>query len=284
VLDRRGHLSLEAIVIPVLFAILLVGCSSSDDTQTETTTPQHNATTSTAVTTPPPDVTTTDAQSPTTTVAPTTSTQPPTTTTTLPGESYWGPGPQAGDLVAVVGVAHADALMVREGPGTRYPVTGTLKPTQTGIPVTGEAWLLPKSIWNEVATDQGTGWVNSAYIGLFGSTDEATLEVYELLGEPLADDDLASLGATIAFAFLTDEGGGWIALVEPSEGGSTSDASSIIHSSITYDVVGLSDDSIKGYRLVIFATQNTANSPFVLHSVERTYLCWRGIDPTGLCV
>jgi hypothetical protein len=60
--------------------------------------------------------------------------------------------------------------------------------------------------------------------------------------------------------------------------------SSITYHSITYDAVGLSDDSIKGYRLVIHATQDTADGPFTLHSVERTYICWRGVDATGLCV
>ena len=266
----------------MLLAILFVGCSSSDDAQTDSTSPP---TASISTTTTPQEVTTTDTPSPSTTLSPITTAQPPpTTTTTLPGEPYNGPGPQAGDLVAVVGVVHDDVLMVRKGPRTSYPVTGTLEPTQTGIPVTGEAWLLPSSIWYEVETGEGTGWSNSAYLGLIGLSDDATLEVYGLLGEPLADDDLASLGATIAVAFLSDEGGGWTALVEPSEGSSTSDASSIIHSSITYDAVGLSDDSIKGYRLVIFATQDSANGPFVLHSVERTHICWRGVDPTGLCV
>jgi hypothetical protein len=55
-----------------------------------------------------------------------------------------------------------------------------------------------------------------ASAGPVGATDDATLEVYAMLGAPLGDDDLAALGATIANAFLSDEGGGWIALVEPS--------------------------------------------------------------------
>ena len=283
-LDRLGHLSAGAISISLLIAVFSVSCSSSEDAQTDSTSPTSSLTTVT--TTVPPDVASTVTEAPSTTLAPITTSQPPTpeTTTTLPGEPYFGPGPQAGDLVAVVGVAHDDVLFVRAGPRTSFPVTDSLEPTQTGIPVTGEAWLLPSAVWYEIRTGEGTGWANSAYLGLFGSTDDATLEVYRLLGNPLADDDLESLGATIADAFLSDEGGGWIALVEPSEGGSTSDASSIIHSSITYDAVGLSDDSIKGYRLVIFATQDNANAPFVLHSVERTHICWRGVDPTGLCV
>jgi hypothetical protein len=67
--------------------------------------------------------------------------------------------------------------------------------------------------------------------------------------------------------------------VEPSEGGSPTAVSSI-----TYDVVGFSDDAIKGYRLVIHATQAVDDGPYALHSVERTYICWRGVDADDLCV
>jgi hypothetical protein len=179
----------------------------------------------------------------------------------------------------VVGVAHDDVLNVREGPGIIYDVTRALGATTSHIPVTGEARLLPTSVWYEVTTAGETGWVSGAFIGLPGATDDATLEVYAMLGEPLADDDLAALGATIANAFLGDEGFGWIALVEPSEGGSPSAVSSI-----TYDVIGLADDAIKGYRLVIYATQAVDGGPYTLHSVERVFICWRGVDADDLCV
>ncbi|MCL1599630.1 MAG: SH3 domain-containing protein [Actinomycetia bacterium] len=181
--------------------------------------------------------------------------------------------------MAVVGVAHDDVLNVREGPGIRYGITGTLEPTAADIPVTGEARLLATSIWYEISLTGENGWVSGAFIGMFGATDDATLEVYAMLGEPLGDDDLAALGATIASAFLSDEGISWIALVEPSEGGSPTAVSSI-----TYDVIGLADDAVKGYRLVIHATQALDDGPYTLHSVERTSVCWRGVDADGLCV
>jgi hypothetical protein len=181
--------------------------------------------------------------------------------------------------VAVVGVAYDDVLNVRQGPGIRFDIITGLEPTTLDMRVTGPGWLLPSSIWYEIEYGIIVGWVSSAYIGQLGATDDATLEVYAMLGEPVGDDDLAALGATIAFAFLGEEGGGWTALVEPSEGGSPSAVSSI-----TYDVVGLGDDAIKGYRLVIHATQDVDDGPFTLHSVERTYICWRGVDADGLCV
>ena len=202
-----------------------------------------------------------------------------TTVADYPGESYVGPGPQAGDAVAVVGVAHDDVLNVREGPGTGFGVSGALEPTAVDVVVTGKARLLSESVWYEVNADSGTGWVNGAYLGLLGSTDDATPLVVDMFGNPLAGDDLDFLGATIADAFLGEEGSGWIALVEPSEG-----VSAAAVASLTYDAVGLDDDSVKGYRLVIHATQDASNEPFVMRAVERTSICWRGVTADSLCL
>jgi len=271
--NHPDHLFMRVIPVMALLAIVAAGCTSSDGTETTTQPTPTSASGTVSTTTPSPAGSTT-----TTSLAPG-STQPPTTTTTLPGTPYTGPGPQAGDLVAVVGVAHDDVLMVRDGPGTDYDATDSLGPTATDIPVTGEARLLTNSIWYEIIAMGESGWVNGSYIGLFGATDDATAEVLAMLGDPLADDDLGALGATIANAFLGEEGGGWIALVEPSEGGSAAAVPSI-----TYDVVGLADDAVKGYRLVIHATRDAVDQPFVLHSVERTHICWRGVDGTGFCV
>ena len=282
--ERTNRTLVYAIPGIVLLAVVSAGCSSSAETETATGTETATTQTLTSTSTTVPSTTATTATSTTivsvttTTTAPTT-TQPPQTTTTLPGAPYTGPGPQIGDLVAVVGVAYDDVLNVRQGPGVRFSIVGMLKPTTLDASVTSQGWLLPSSVWYEIEDGSIMGWVSSAYIGQLGATDDATLEVFGILGEPLADDDLAALGATIAFAFLGEEGGGWIALVEPSEGGSPTAVSSI-----TYDVIGLGDDAIKGYRLVIHATQDVENGPFTLHSVERTSICWRGVDADGLCV
>jgi len=170
--------------------------------------------------------------------------------------------------------------MVRTGPGSGYDPVASLEPTATEIPVTGAAWLLPTAIWYEIIPPVGEpGWVNDSYIGLMGSTDDVTTLVHRMLGTPLADDDLLALGATIANAFLSDEGGGWIALVELPEPGSTTAVSSV-----TYDAIGVGDDSIKGYRLVVHATQDVAGGSYLMRSVEQTLVCLRGIDAEGFCV
>jgi hypothetical protein len=278
--DRSNLRVTRSLSLLVVVTMVAVSCTSLDEPETAPE-PTQTTTSTTLSTTTTMTATSTQGTVTTTTSAPIT-TQPPTTTstsTTLAGVPYNGPGPQAGDLVAVVGVEYDDVLNFREGPGISYKIIGSAEPTAADIPVTGKARLLPTSIWYEITTSGANGWVSGAFIGLLGATDDATLEVYAMLGAPLGDDDLAALGAAIASSFLSDEEGGWIALVETSEGGSPTAVSSI-----TYDVVGLADDAIKGYRLVIHATQDIDEGPYTLHSVERTSVCWRAVDADGLCV
>jgi hypothetical protein len=51
---------------------------------------------------------------------------------------------------------------------------------------------------------------------------------------------------------------------------------------VTYDVIGLGDDAVYGYRLHVFGEPVTDG--FSLRTVERTYLCSRGVDADELCV
>ncbi len=46
---------------------------------------------------------------------------------------------------------------------------------------------------------------------------------------------------------------------------------------ITYDMIGLGDDSVAGYRLHIFAISNGEDDEgLTLKTIERTTFCWRG--------
>jgi hypothetical protein len=51
---------------------------------------------------------------------------------------------------------------------------------------------------------------------------------------------------------------------------------------ITVDVLGLEDDSVAGYRLRVFATEDSGI--YTVRTVEATSLCSRAVDPDGLCV
>ena len=50
---------------------------------------------------------------------------------------------------------------------------------------------------------------------------------------------------------------------------------------VSIDIVGLGDDSIRGFRLHIFAVPNSGG--FTLKSIEQTIICGRGITTDGLC-
>ena len=73
--------------------------------------------------------------------------------------------------------------------------------------------------------------------------------------------------------------------VAPSEGGDVGE--------VTYDVIGLADDSVAGVRLHVFGAPTDADLPrsallqassFTLKTVETTALCGRGVTLDGLCV
>jgi hypothetical protein len=51
---------------------------------------------------------------------------------------------------------------------------------------------------------------------------------------------------------------------------------------VTYDVIGLGDDAVRGLRVHVFGTPIT--EAFTLRTVEETTLCGRGVDAEGRCV
>jgi len=162
------------------------------------------------------------------------------------------------------------------GPGVGYEIVATLSPMESDIGMTGGARLFPSSLWYEIDADGVVGWVNDSYIALIGATDDATSEVVATHGSIPSADTVLDLGGIVASHFLGEESGGRIVLTVESSAGSLGE--------ITYDVVGLADDAIMGYRLHVFGQQNEGAGPFSLHSVERTSLCRRGVTVDGLCV
>jgi hypothetical protein len=53
---------------------------------------------------------------------------------------------------------------------------------------------------------------------------------------------------------------------------------------VTFDVVGLLDDSQLGWRLHIFGQPTEGGEGFSLMSVEATAFCGRGVTEEGFCV
>jgi hypothetical protein len=182
--------------------------------------------------------------------------------------------PQAGDVLSVVGVAHNDVLNVRAGPGIFNSIVDTLDPTGDTA-ANGIARDLGLAIWVEHNTGAEVGWSNSAYFAFAGGTDDATPEVVAVLGEVPTADSMEALGLIVAGSLASTEPVSVLVMtVAPSVGDLAE---------VTYDVIGLGDDSIYGYRLHIFAEPVTDG--FSLRNVERTFLCGRGVTEDGeLCI
>ena len=220
---------------------------------------------------------TTTTGSPTTTPV-TTSTTSATTTTAdadLPGEPI-DFGPQPGDELAVVGVAHDDILNFRAAPGTDAEILARLSPAATDLIATGRARALPESVWFEVEVDGIDGWVSSAYIGQLGLTDDATAEVIEALGETPGAETMLDLGLLVGEAMASDEPPSRIVMSVAPVVGDLGE--------VTYDVVGLGDDALGGLRLHVFGDPAEGGEGFVLSNVERTFICSRGVTDDGLCL
>lgn len=248
---------LHKVSMVVLVALALAACGGADVAET-TTTPATQ-----------PETTTTVAVEPTTTTTTT-----PDTTTTLPGEPI-EIGPQAGDVLAVIGVVHNDVLNVREAPGIDHPVVAELAPLVDDVVALGNARALPQSIWFEIEVDGVTGWANSSFFAYLGGTSDVTADVIELLGETPVAETMLDLGMIVAESLASDDPASKVVMsVSPTVGDL---------GEVTYDVVGIGDDSVRGFRLHVFGAPDESGEGFVLKSVEQTVLCGRGLAGE-LCV
>ena len=196
------------------------------------------------------------------------------TTAALPGEPYEF-GPAAGVVLGVVGVEHDDLLNVRDVPLGQ--VIGARDPMARDVVATGKSRKLPTTIWHEVRVGAVTGWASDAYLAPLGATFDATAQIVEILGETPTASTMPELGQIVAEAVASDEPPSRITV---SAGTTVGDLGEI-----TVDVVGLADDSLRGFRLHVFAHVGAGSDPFVLKSVEQTLLCHshRGVSDEGLC-
>jgi hypothetical protein len=247
----------QILLTPVML-VALTACGGGTDTTTSA---------------PATTATTTAGSSTTSTTTTTSSTS--TTGDQIPGEPIEF-GPSAGDQIDVVGVAHDDVLNVRALPGTDANIIAELSPTETGLVATGHNRALPQAIWFEIAVGEGTGWVSSAFVGYLGTTDDATAEVVERLGNRPTAETMLDLGLIVAESLASTEPESRITMTVAPAVGDLGE--------ITYDVIGLGDDAIGGYRLHVFGAPTESGEGFSLMSVERTYVCSRGVTDAGLCL
>ena len=223
----------------------------------------------------------------------------------LPGEPS-EIGPSAGTGLAVVGIRHDSALNFRDVPsgtviarldnvmdGVRDPAVYARQPgsddiittvdLQNGVVATGNTRQLPTTIWHELQVGDLLGWASSTYLAQAGGTDDATSEVVDTLGELPVADTMVELGLAVARTMASQEPQSNV--VVSGAPGLSGDLGQV-----TIDIVGIGDDSVRGYRLVVFAhpAENWTPDnpgPFTLKSVERTVLCHshRGASADGVC-
>jgi hypothetical protein len=260
-------------------AVIAFGCGSgtSEPTTVETTTTVASISTEVTTTSsdsfPATEVTTSTEASPTTTGNPTA----PLPDAELTGEPFdLAPAPEV--FLAVVGVAFDDALNVRAAPGIDQAILAELDPLTADFVASGRARQLPNSIWFEGTTTNGVvGWVSSRFTAQAGLTDDRTSFVVAEFGEIPVADTMEELGTLVADVMASDD-----------------PASSIVMSGaptvadlgeVTYDVVGLSDDSVWGLRLHVFGQPMDSGAGFSLEAVESTAMCVpvRGVTPEGIC-
>jgi hypothetical protein len=195
----------------------------------------------------------------------------------LPGVSIDLGWPRSGDVLAVVGVAHDDVLNVRAVPGVGGSIVATLSPTADDVVAGGNARTVGRSIWVDITSSGTAGWANLSFLAYLGSTDDATAEVVATLGALPSEETMLALGMRVAEALASSEPpSGIVMTVAPSVRGPLGE--------VTYDVIGLGDDSIFGLRLHVFGQPDDGGDGFSLESVERTFLCGRGVTSDGLCV
>lgn len=276
------NLAKKAIATLAAFTLLVAGCGGEDagssTTATSTTTAAAPATsstviTTTAATTTAAPTTTTTTAAPVTTTATSTTTAA-STTTTLAGEPI-ELFAREGDVLGVVGVAHDDVLNVRAGPGTDQPVVATLDPLADDVIATGRARQLPRSLWYEVDVDGVTGWASIAFLAYIGDTFDSTDEAIATLGTGPIAETMVDVGRIVAETFASADPVSEITMTAPPTGSDTAE--------VTYDVIGLGDDSVLGFRVRVLAEVDEGGEAFRLTRVESTLLCARGLSE-GICV
>lgn len=256
--------------IVLLSGALVAACAGDDVTASSASTAPAATSTSTPVTS-------------TSTVVATTSTSPVVTTTTLPattttttGDELPGApidfGPAQGDTLAVVGVAHDDVLNLRAAPGADQDILEGIPPTYDALRALGQTRELPGSFWIAVDYEGTAGWVNLRYLGYLGDTNDTTHIATEE-GVPSAETML-DLGFLLAEAVASVDPPSEIVLVVAPTVADLGE--------VTYDVIGLGDDALRGLRVHVFG--QPIDEAFTLKSVEETALCGRGVDSSGACV
>ncbi|WP_419930883.1 SH3 domain-containing protein [Candidatus Poriferisodalis sp.] len=274
-LKDRLPLGVALLALAVAIAALVVAVGNSDGDDVVDAEPAPTAVTSAPVATvPTPIPTTTIGTVQTLPPAPTTTAAQQVVTATTAVDAEAGEGAEPPLVLAVVGIGYDSTLNVREEPGGQ--IVAKLDSRSTGIVPTGTMQEVSDVLWYEVHAAGVLGWVSGDYVTPLGATVDTTTEIVARLGQTPSAANLAALGRAVAAAVASEEPESRVRISgEPTVGEL---------SEVTMDVVGQPDDSIRGFRLRVFATRNS-DGTFTLRNVEGTLMCYidRGVSAQGLC-
>lgn len=86
------------------------------------------------------------------------------TSLSLPALAIEEQTPEPTQLYRVTGVAADDALNIRAQPDPSAEIVGTLEPAAVGVVVAGTRMEATGSVWWQVVSSDGLGWVNARYL------------------------------------------------------------------------------------------------------------------------
>lgn len=198
---------------------------------------------------------------------------------------------QAGAEVGVAGLDPDDApLWVHALPGEDSDVVAELQPTDAVVLAGRERNLNTSTeddgqgIWAEVELAAGYGWVPTAYLYHFGSTEDVTEDyidevpptqepraVAESVGERASGGD-PDQDESEADHDVADYGPDWVVITEPQDYG---------EEFYRVDLTGQMDDSVAGDRFFVYVEEHADG--YQLTQVEATTLCSRGVTDDGRC-
>jgi hypothetical protein len=186
--------------------------------------------------------------------------------------------PYQGARLAVVGVAAADKLKVRSGPGVEFGVLFELGPLAMNATATGHNRSVGAGgFWSEISADGRTGWANTAFLLQPGQVTDITAALFPTPSARPKAETMGELGQIVGRrrAGASDPEPNIVVVDGPTVGDL---------GEITVDVIGLGDDAQGGERLKIFAEPGPPGARFTVRTVEATALCSRGVTDDGLCV
>ena len=193
---------------------------------------------------------------------------------TLAGEVIEIEQPEIQVEAVLIGVSSSEAVMLHALPGLDQPLAGDV-PAGTSIEPMGQAFETEDGlIWWQVRAGRLTGWIQPS-IAYRGPAEIVTDSVLASFGDQGRFDSPEDAALAVANQIAADQDIAEIIVV------STTTIESPPSATVTVDLLGLDDDSVLGYRLIVASGQATGWQPA---SIIQASLCARGVSAEGLCL